>query len=477
MSCPSARRLEDMRKSLQGQITGDVLWGEDILRFYSVDSSSYQVMPDVVVIPADIHDVTIAIRTARQFLTSVTARGAGTSLVGGALNSGIILDMRNLDSVQITENYAVVGPGTSKGKLDELLLQHGKFFAPNPSIGRYCSVGGMLANNSSGSRSLKYGSMIDNVVQVTFVDGTGATIMLPQDTIIGKKILEIAHTIDRGRFPNVTKNSAGYRLDRVTALKRTHEVITGSEGTLGVVTSAKLKIRPIPRERALYVVGYKLPQDAAADCQSILKTGPAATEFVDAQTLLNFHDFDDSVKCLLFIEYDSDLSDADRQARQILRGQIMDTAGSAAQIQKWWDIRDTSLHYSIKSIQVQDRVPHVIEDAVVPVRMLGKLFDVIESLNKKFGTSTIIYGHAGNGNIHVRLLSERNNPRFIRKVARYYFECIMRLGGSITGEHGDGLARTWFLPSQYGMKNYVSFQSLKAVLDPYDVLNPGKIVA
>ncbi len=179
-------------KTLQSTIQGDVFSQKEFRKFYSVDASSYQIIPKVVVVPKNEKDVINAVKIAKKFKISVTVRGAGTGLVGSALNSGIILEMKNFDSIRLAKDYVTIGPGTMKGKLDKKLEEHKKFFPPNPSIGSFCSLGGMLGNNSSGSRSLKYGSVIDNVTEITFIDGNGKKITLPQNKRIAKKILGFA---------------------------------------------------------------------------------------------------------------------------------------------------------------------------------------------------------------------------------------------------------------------------------------------
>ena len=166
-----------MKKSffneIQSRIKGKILRTKEYKRFYSVDSSSYQIIPKIIVIPNDEEDIINTIKIAKKFRTSITVRGAGTGLVGSALNTGIVLDMKNFNSCTIKKRQAIVGPGLSKGLLDKKLEEQKKFFPPNPSIGSFCSIGGMLGNNSSGSRSLKYGSVIDNVSEITFIDGNG----------------------------------------------------------------------------------------------------------------------------------------------------------------------------------------------------------------------------------------------------------------------------------------------------------------
>ena len=159
--------------ALKSSIQGEVISQKEYRDFYSVDASAYQIIPKIIIIPKNENDVIKIVKLAKKFKVSVTARGFGTGLVGSALNKGIILDMKNFQSCVIDNNEVNVGSGISKGLLDRKLEQKKKFFPPNPSIGSFCSVGGMLGNNSSGSRSLKYGSVIDNISQITFIDGNG----------------------------------------------------------------------------------------------------------------------------------------------------------------------------------------------------------------------------------------------------------------------------------------------------------------
>lgn len=323
-------------KALESSIKGNVYSKNEFLNYYSVDASSYQILPKAIVIPINEKDVINTVKIAKKFKTSVTVRGAGTGLVGSALNNGIIIDMKNFDSFRLEKNFAIVGPGITKGQLDKKLEKSKKFFPPNPSIGSYCLIGGMLGNNSSGSRSLKYGSVIDNVKEITFVNGEGKKITLPENKKISKKVFGITQKRDNKKIPNVTKNSSGYRIDKIKSINDSHKIILGSEGTLGIILSAKIKIKNNPKKR----------------------------------------------------------------------------------------------------------IPHVIEDAAVSLEKLPKLFSVLNKLNRKYKTKAIAYGHAGNGNIHIRLVSERKKKSLIKKIATEYFKEIIKLGGTITAEHGDGLARS-----------------------------------
>ena len=468
---------ESLLDTLQQTIQGTILKKNEYRRFYSVDASSYQIIPKVVIIPKNEEDVINTIKCARKFKTSVTVRGAGTGLVGGALNRGIILDMKNFDSCIIKKNHAIVGSGILKGRLDKKLEKYGKFFPPNPSIGSFCSIGGMLGNNSSGSRSLKYGSVIDNVSEITFIDGNGKKNTFPKNNTISKKILKITKKIDKGKFPNVTKNSSGYRVDKISSREDIHKLMIGSEGTLGIITSVKLKIKNKPKNRILFVIGYESIKIALKNCTEIKKLNPSAIEFVDKTTFRQIkYNFRNNLKCLLFVELDEDIETNHKKMQKTIKGKIIQKLQREPEVLKWWKYRDSALHYSLKSIKKQKRIPHIIEDAAVPLEKLPKIFTILNKINKKYKTKSVAYGHAGNGNIHIRLSSNEINPKKIMKISKEYFEEIIQMKGTITAEHGDGLARSEFIKNQYGAKNYQIFIEIKELFDPKKILNPGKII-
>jgi len=464
-------------KKLQRVIQGEIFSNKVFREFYSVDASSYKIIPEIIIVPKNEKDVINTVKIAKKNKISVTVRGAGTGLVGGALNSGIILDMKNFNSIKMGKNCITVGSGTIKGNLDKKLEKEEKFFPPNPSIGSFCSVGGMLGNNSSGSRSLKYGSVIDNVDEITFVDGRGRKITLPKNKKIADKVLKFANTIEQKKFPNVTKNSSGYRIDEIKKNTDAHKIIIGSEGTLGIILSAKLKIKNNPKKRILFVIEYKSINDAIKNCVEISDTGPSAIEFVDKTTLdqIKFK-FNKKSKCLLFIEYDEKITSNETKLKSMVTGKIAKELQKKQEINQWWKYRDSSLHYSLKSIKKENQIPHVIEDAAVPLKSLPKLFSILDKINKKYNTRSIVYGHAGNGNLHVRLISNSQKIKIIKNIAMEYFDEIIKLGGTITAEHGDGLARSEFIKKQYGAKNYEVFRIIKSFFDPTNILNPGKII-
>ena len=466
-----------IHKKLLKVIQGEIFTNNIIREFYSVDSSSYKITPEIIVVPKNEKDVINTIKIAKTNKISVTVRGAGTGLVGSALNHGIILDMKNFDSIKINENHITVGPGTIKGILDKKLEKKNKFFPPNPSIGSFCSVGGMLGNNSSGSRSLKYGSVIDNVKEITFVDGRGKKITLPKNKKIAEKIIEISSKIESKKFPKVTKNSSGYRIDKIKTSRDAHKIIIGSEGTLGIILSAKLKIKDHPKKRVLFVIEYESINNAAKNCIKINSTNPSAIEFVDKTTLSQIKfKFNKKSKCALFVEYDEKIISCEKKLKIITTGKIVKKLQKREEIHQWWRYRDASLQYSLKSIKKEKRIPQIIEDAAVPLKNLSMLFSTLNRINKKYNTKSIVYGHAGNGNVHIRLILDKQKIKIIKNMAIEYFDEIIKLGGTITAEHGDGLARSEFVQRQYGSKNYGIFKEIKKYFDPKNILNTGKII-
>ena len=297
---------------------------ELFLRYYSVDASSYECRPEIIVFPENEKDVIQIIKFANKNCISVTPRGAGTGLVGGALGRHIIVDFKNMNRIKISKDFIVVEPGVIKGILDEQLSKKNKFFSPNPSVGRYCTVGGMIGTNASGSHALKYGSIIDNLLEVTIIDGAGKKRKLPRNDKINEQILKIAKDIDSEKFPNVSKNSCGYRLDSVKNTGYTHKVIAGSEGTLGLVVSAKFKTRKIPKNKVLCIVSYTSKKHIQGDIIEISKLGPAAIEYLDKHTIHNIeYEFPKNTMSALFVEFDEHTRTIPDKVKKAIRGNLV----------------------------------------------------------------------------------------------------------------------------------------------------------
>tara|TARA_B100000029_G_scaffold221098_1_gene218808 strand:+ start:513 stop:1916 length:1404 start_codon:yes stop_codon:yes gene_type:complete len=460
--------------SLENLISGHVTDRKEFLDFYSLDSSSYSKRPKLIVFPNSIDDIKKTIRFAKKRKIPICARGGSTGLVGSSLTTGIILDMKNFNKIKLSKNHVTVGAGVSKGELDSFLTNNKKFLGTNPSVGAFCKIGGMIANNSSGSRSLKYGSVVDNLLEVVLVDGSGNEIVLPKNKPVSKKIAKISNGTNQ-LFPHVTKNSSGYRLDVATE-KNSQKIIAGSESTLGIIIQAKLRVFDIPKKRQLTVVGFKKSEDALYVVPYILRLNPSSLEFVDETIIQNIpHKFKKETKCLLMIEFDSNVSESQKNLNSLIHEfSIVFTSGKKSDIEKWWSYRDSALFFTLKHIPKNLLVPHVIEDATVPPENLKYLVTLLKKITKKYRLKFVVYGHAGNGNLHIRLIS--NSKRNLDKLHKEFFSFVVSLDGTISGEHGDGIARTKYLKLQYSPYLLQKFQQIKKQFDPSGILNPGNII-
>lgn len=463
--------LDDLRAAIHGK----VMVQESVRLLYSLDGSAYQVVPDVVIVPEDEVDVVRAVIIAGEEDIPITPRGCGTGLVGGSLNVGICLDMKNLNSISMNGDGVTVGSGVAKGSLDRALGKHGKMLGPNPSVGGFCSVGGMLAHNSGGSRSVKYGSMVDNVTRITFVDGTGKVITLPDNEGVGQDVMDLAGLIDRDKFPKVDKNASGYRLDRIGSICETHKLLVGSEGTLGVILSADLNTVDEPKNKMLFVLGYDSAYSAMANCTKVVGTSPSACEFIDHHILSQADlGLDPGINCILLVEYDDDLQERAAMLRSVITGTIVAESDDQKEMDWWWDHRNAALHHSLIAVDRHKRTPHMIDDAAVPLDRMVDALRILDNINKKYGTNIITFGHVGSGNIHARLEMDNTKTDTIRKIAGAYCREINKIGGTITAEHGDGFASSEFIEMQYGSQNYSAFKAAKRYFDPYGIFNPDK---
>jgi FAD/FMN-containing dehydrogenase len=462
--------------SLSKIVKCTVSWDESIRNFYSVDASSYKLKPQVITFPRKESDVVKIIKFAKKYHLPVTPRGAGTGLVGSALGNGIILDMRHFDEIKLGKDHVRVGSGVFKGHLDNILKKQGRFIGPDPSIGPHCTMGGMIGTNASGVHSVKYGSVIDNLIQVRMVNSHGIVTKLPGNPNF-KNIIKKMHSSGI-QFPKVSKNSCGYRIDKISTEKDLHKLIAGSEGTLGIVTFAKLRTYAFPKNILLCIIHYNTLAEAARDVPKIMELKPSAVELVDSNIAKHIKiKITPQTGCLLFVEFDETIQSNKKMIYKITSGRIIKTESNIDRIKKLWNFRNSALAYSLQSIIKNETMPTLIEDAVVPVKRLPLLLKILDMISKKYGLKVIVYGHAGNGNLHIRPILRQKDVRLIKKIALEFFSGVISIGGSITGEHGDGLARSEFVKMQYGKKIYFIFKQVKKQFDPENILNPGKIIS
>jgi len=491
---------DELKFSFKGEVS-DEAWIKD---YYSVDSSNHQIYPELVCFPKDEDDIEISLSSAIKNGLAISCRGAGTSLLGQSLSNGLVLDftkhMNKILDLDLQSNWVSVQPGVVKGLLDKELRKHDKFLPPNPASSNYCTIGGMVSNNSSGPYGLGYGSILGYLQHVDFVYSDGRKGFAENglcDDRLNKFLLPLFSIQDKisSMYPNVSKNSCGYRLDSVfTPTFNPQNLFAASEGTLAIFNSLKLKILDLPIFRSLYIVYFSSVQNACMYSSKILSTKPVALELLDAPVM------DSSIKsitasnngCLLFIEYFYQYQGEINNISKLLRnavyseGKIVEQAHDVDSINNLWSSRRNALNMAIK-YTVGNRKPFTIfEDTAVSINHIHEYITYMLTLYNKHDLSYVIYGHLGNGNLHTRpILTDSNNSddvlnstqtKMLDDITKSLFQKVKEYKGTITAEHGDGISRTPYIKNVYNSFILSYFEYIKKSFDPSNILNPGKII-
>lgn len=426
------------------------------------DNSWRRQLPLAVALPSTREQVQAIVRACRRHRVAVVARGAGTGTTGAAvpLQGSVVLSlarMARILEVRAGDRCAVVEPGVLNGDLQQVLAPHGLFWPPDPSSADICSIGGNLACNAGGPRAVKYGTSRDNVLGLVAVTGTGDLIRCG------------------GAY---TKDATGYDL--------TH-LLVGSEGTLAIIVEATLKLTPVAVAQAGLRVLYR-DADAAAQAVSRVMGQPVVPtrlEFMDARSLellrRNGADVPDA-GAMLLIEADGDhdtlpylLQALANAAEGEGEGMIaLDAAMEGAAREKLWAARK-ALSPALRSI-----APGKInEDVVVPVSRIPELVGGVQALGAEFDLTIVTFGHAGNGNLHVNILYHPDdadeNARAQAALPRI-FALTLALEGTLSGEHGIGLAKRDFMAQAFTPETLAAMRAIKGALDPDGILNPGKVL-
>lgn len=493
---------DELERIAKGEILADN-WSRTI---YSVDASHYSIEPSAIAYPLDEHDLSRICQYGYSKNISITARGAGTGLLGQSLNNQIILDFtKHMNKIlEIGPDYVLVQPGIVKGVLDKELKKRGKFLPPDPASTNYCTIGGMIANNSSGVHALGYGSTIEflDMVNIVYSNGSFGCIgsrdtLSSYDARITKLYNLVSPYTDliQMRYPRVTKNSCGYRLDAVINNQKFYpqKIFAASEGTLGIVASAKLKIIDIPLFRATIVFGFEDLLSAISVVPVALRLYPVALEMLD-HTVCRNHDTNSLSRglggsnnggTLLFVEFAGDtLVDVEQKVTECKnklssKSKILESVTDENSSRRIWEARRSALNNAMK-LTVGSRKPAgLIEDTVVNPNIL---YDYTRFLLQKYNDNKldyVMYGHAGNGNLHTRPIIDmdsRTELELFNIIGDEVFTRVISCGGTITGEHGDGIARTKYIKSMYGTQLVSIFEQIKKLFDPRNIMNPGKKV-
>lgn len=448
------------------QICGkdSVLSDNYTLESYSHDyTEDFRFNPEVVVKPQNTAQISEILKICNKHKIPVVPRGGGTGLSGGALAiyGGVCLSMEKFKSIiEIDEEnfQAVVEPGVITQIFQNECEEKGLFYPPDPASRGSSFLGGNLAESSGGPRAVKYGTTKDYVLGVEFVSPTG----------------EIINTGAR-----VLKNVSGYNLT---------QLIIGSEGTLGVITKIIFRLIPLPRYKKVILAAYNSIEKCTQSVAAIFRAGitPSALEFMEkaairaAETQLGkkFPNGDAEAQLLIEVDgnYEDSLNNDIEKIAEVLEGyEVADVilAENSEKMNEIWALR-RCIGEAVKSISAYKE-----EDTVVPRARIPQLLKGVKEVSERYGITSICYGHAGDGNIHVNILKDKLDSEMwdknLDKAIREIFEITVGLGGTISGEHGIGYSQKDYLPIALGEDEIKLMKSIKSTMDPNNILNPGKI--
>lgn len=508
---------------LQEHLVGEVMTSADARRYFATDTSIFSIVPNLIVYPRNENDVRKTARFTWQLaergrVIPITARGSGTDQSGGAIGSGIVMvfpaHMNRILEFDSKAGTVSVEPGTNYGKLQQTLHTHNRFLPPYPSSIEYSTIGGAVGKNSSGEKSIKYGDTRNFVKSLRVVLANGEVIQTKRlnKRELNKKLGlatfegEIYRTLDalieenkdiiKNMQPVVTKNSAGYALDMVKRKDGSFDLtplIIGSQGTLGIVTEVTLETEVHTPANTLIAAQFDDLKVAIQVIGEIRKFSdlPSAMELVD-EHLLRFVKqqnpnqlkgvVDETVpKILLLVEFDNPSERnqkrmAKKTAKLLNKYQVpFRTETDPAAKDELWRVRH-SVSAVVGYSESSKRAIPIIEDGVVPVERFNEYLLAVYDLFARYGLQAAVWGHAGDANVHMKPfmdLSQVGDRQKIFKLTDEYYKLVIDMGGSITGEHGDGRLRAPYLPELYGPEVYAVLQKAKKIFDPYNTMNPG----
>ncbi|MGH2405696.1 MAG: FAD-binding and (Fe-S)-binding domain-containing protein, partial [bacterium] len=486
---------------------------------YSTDASIYQIMPVGVVVPRDAEDIAATLRLCAEEHVPVLPRGAGTSLAGQSVGQAVVLDcskyMHRIFEIDPGGGQARVQPGVVQDVLNGALVPHRMRLGPDTATSNRATLGGMIGNNSAGARSIVYGKMVDHVLslRVLLHDGTEITLgALDEGALAAKRqeqsregnlyrgVLDVVERdrdeIDR-RYPRLLRRVAGYNLPEMFLRPfNLARLIVGSEGTLGVVTEATVRVVPRPQHAAIAVVHFRDLLEALEATQVILPHGPSAVELIDRLVMdmtraqidyarrMTFVEGDP--EALLIVEFAGDAADdvrtrlaaMERSLSQAKLGYAVVRALDLPAQDNIWQVRKAGQGL-LQGVKGDSKPITFVEDTAVPPDRLAPYIARFKEILERHGARAAIYAHASVGCLHVRPLINLKDARDIetmRSIAEAVGELVIAFGGVMSGEHGDGLVRGWFLERFFGPTIYQDFRVIKAAFDPHGLMNPGKIV-
>ncbi|MCX4447630.1 FAD-binding and (Fe-S)-binding domain-containing protein [Streptomyces sp. NBC_01789] len=486
---PGTRAPAALARELRAAVRGEVAFDATARALTTMDASNYRRVPLGVVAPRDAADITAALAVCRAHGVPVVPRGGGTSIAGQATGTGVVLDLtRHLRSVvelDPASRTAVVQPGTVLDDLRAAAAPHGLTFGPDPSTHSRCTLGGMIGNNSCGSHSVAWGTTADNVHALTVARYGGDTLRLERGAPgpPGVRELVAAHlALLRTGFPTLPRRISGYALDALLPENGPDpaRAFCGSEGTLGVVTEATVRLVEAPAARALAVLGYADESAAAEAAPGLLPYHPLTVEGMAADLVREPAGLPRGGAWLFAETGGATPAEARAHAERLVRAASADAVDTAvvtepAGQRALWRIREDAAGTATRMPDSSEAWPGWEDCAVPPARLGGYLRD-FRALLGLHGLRGTPYGHFGDGCIHVRidfdLLTREGVARF-RRFSEDLAALVVAHGGSLSGEHGDGQARAELLPKMYGDELVALFARFKDLWDPEGGMNPG----
>ncbi|HKX17023.1 MAG TPA: FAD-binding and (Fe-S)-binding domain-containing protein, partial [bacterium] len=512
--------LRDLVRELRRRVRGEVRFDAVSRAIYSTDASIYEIEPLGVVLPRDTDDVQAVIEIARTAHAPLLPRGGGTSLAGQTVGRAIVLDfskyMNGVVEVNAEEGWARVQPGVVRHELLRTLAPTGLFYGPETSTSSRATIGGMIGNNSSGSRSIVYGKTVDTLLatRAWLADGTALTFeAIPPDEATrrargdgaeGRLYREVARIVAAARdevanrFPHVQRRVGGYNLDAFPEGGPVNlaKLVCGSEGTLAIVTEATVRLARRPAATVLAVFQFDDIIPALEYAPEILETKPSAVELTDRYIIELARQTRDLSQRLTFVEgtpgaiiaveYAGDSHAAlapaldaleARMRRSGYRGAMRRIVDPAAQA-NLWAVREAGVGLLLGMKGARKPVAFVEDSAVDPAR-IAEYTRRFREIVRRHGTDASFYGHASVGLLHTRPILDLHQPRDVgemRAIAEEIAALVAEFGGALSGEHGDGLSRGEFVARMFGPGLYRAFREVKAAFDPDWRMNPGKIV-
>jgi FAD/FMN-containing dehydrogenase/Fe-S oxidoreductase len=505
----------DLARRLKHSLRGEVMFDPFSRGRYSTDASIYQIEPIGVTLPRDTDDVEAAIAIARQEGVPVLPRGGGSSQSGQTVNEAVVMDtsrhMKRLLELDVERGTATVQPGMVLDQLNRELKPSGWYFPVDVSTSNVATIGGMTGNNSGGGRSIRYGIMMHNVLEIETVLADGSRLLfgeLPETAGRPARLAELASAMRAlylrnadeivRRYPKVMRNVAGYNIQTLgESPQNLAKLLVGSEGTLGFFTRIKLQLQRLPAHKVQGICHFERLHDSMAAVQHIVTLAPSAVELIDstmldlARAIPAFRATIDALvqgrpEALLLVEFAGDDEAEGLRSLGLLEELLFDLGYPGSMVRatdpalqsKLADVRKAGLNIMM-SMKGDGKPVSFIEDCAVPLADLAAYTDRLTRLFEENGTKGTLYAHASVGCLHVRPVLSMKKPddvKKMRRIAEEAFAIVREYKGSHSGEHGDGLVRSEFHEVMYGPQVVRAFEAVKDAFDPTGLFNPGRIV-